>query len=81
MQVNINYGKFIEDPRKRIHIKYLKSFEDLDATLKFHVDGSPKVINEQLVQVIIITIIIIAPQSFSGGGLVFKVKLVTMERV
>ena len=25
--------------------------------------------------------IIIAPQSFSGGGLVFKVKLVTMERV
>ena len=59
LQVNINYGKFIEDPRKRIHIKYLKSFEDLDATLKFHVDGSPKVINEQLVQVIIIIIIII----------------------
>ena len=49
--VNINYGKFIEDPKKRVHIKYLKSFEDLDATLKFHVDGSPKVINEQLVQV------------------------------
>ena len=51
LQVNINYGKFIEDPRKRVQIKYLKSFEDLDATLKFHVDGSPKVINEQLVQV------------------------------
>ena len=49
--VNINYGKFIEDPRKRVHIKYLKSFEDLDATLKFHVDGSPRVINDQLVQV------------------------------
>ena len=40
-----------EDPRKRSHIKYLKSFDDLDATLKFHVDGSPKIINEQLVQV------------------------------
>lgn len=49
---NIVYGKFIEDPKKRVHIKYLKSYEDLDSTLKFHVDGSPKVINEQLVQVI-----------------------------
>ena len=48
---NIIYGKFIEDVKKRVDIRYYKNFEQMDARLKFHVESMPKVINENLVSV------------------------------
>ena len=48
---NIIYGKFIEDVKKRVDIRYYKSFEQMDARLKFHVESMPKVVNENLVSV------------------------------
>ena len=48
---NIIFGKFIEDVKKRTDIRYYSSFEEMDATLKYHPDSAPRIINENLVQV------------------------------
>ena len=47
---NIVFGKLIEDPTKRVDIRYYNTFEKMDSCLKSHMDAKVKIINENLIQ-------------------------------
>ena len=49
---NIIFGKFIEDVRKRVNITYITDWNRMSKLLKYRTLSMPKIVNEDLVQVI-----------------------------
>ena len=59
-------GKTIEDVTRRVNIKFFNTVQKMEACLKNHVESMPRVINENLVQVPLYTIILKSTRTVLG---------------